>query len=92
LWEKGGHLPPASWSQSPRAMGQPGSARVLRAGPGSAEPSPRDARDAGAGHRCPLRPSGGPICARRIREHRQVSPGSRNVCRAPPPRATLRPP
>ena len=46
-------------------------------------PSPRDPRDAGAGHRCPLRPSERALPAGRIRTDRRVSPGSRNPGQRP---------
>ena len=42
------------------------------------DPPPRDPRDAGAGHRSPLRPSERALPAGRIREDRGVSPRSRS--------------
>ena len=53
---QGGHLPPAGRRQGLGAVGQPGGGGVLRAGAGGPATSPGDPRDAGAGHRSPLRP------------------------------------
>ena len=74
---EGGDLPPAGRGQGLRPLGQPGGAGVLRAGADGADPSPRDARDARAGHRCPLRAAQRAPPAGGIREDRGVSPGSR---------------
>ena len=52
---EGRHVPPAGWGQGPRAIGDSRSSRVPRAGADGADPSAGDPRDAGAGHRRPLR-------------------------------------
>ena len=54
---KGGHLPPAGRRQGLRRARPTASGRLLRAGADGADPPSRDPRDAGAGHRHPLRAS-----------------------------------